>query len=137
MKKRCLRIRREHINVFLAFWIPYPVLVAHQLCSIRHRNHSLGTECPVKDDWEWVIASKCRSVIDALQAMTLLTCVLRIRAQAGSHLQKRDGLAVQILACFGRNGGGDRRGVFAVGVPGEGVVVGMQCYGCHASFSIW
>jgi hypothetical protein len=37
-----------------------------------------------------------------------------------------------LAACFGSNGGGDRRGVFAVGVPGEAVVVGMQCHRCHA-----
>lgn len=58
MKKRCLRIRRKHIDVLLAFRVPDTVLVAHQLCSIRHQSHSRGTECPVEDDWEWMIASK-------------------------------------------------------------------------------
>lgn len=38
----------------------------------------------------------------------------------------------RMVACFGGNGGGDRRVVFAVGVSGEAVIVGMQCYGCHA-----
>lgn len=40
-------------------------------------------------------------------------------------------LLCRIVACFGGNGGDDRRGVFAVGVPIKTVVLGMQCYGCH------
>jgi hypothetical protein len=40
-------------------------------------------------------------------------------------------LLCRIVACFGGNGGGDRRGVFAVGVPVKGVVLGMECYRCH------
>jgi hypothetical protein len=46
-------------------------------------------------------------------------------------------LLCRILACFGGNGGGDRRGVFAVGVPVKGVVLGMQCYGCHCFFTVF
>jgi len=48
------------------------------------------------------------------------------------HIRRRQmDLLCRTPSWFGGNGGGDRRGVFAVGVPAEGVVLGMECNGCH------
>jgi hypothetical protein len=66
---------------------PISISCAHEDIVQLYRGHSLGTECSIEDDRKRMIAGRVRSVTKGTYDQ-LLTCVLRIHARAGSHLQK-------------------------------------------------